>query len=300
MNGNGDRPRDRLFVGAALVTVGVLLLAPVPAGWLGIWQGPFLDFGHVPLFAALLVVLHVGLGPPLGRSLLVAVAGAGGVEFVQPWVGRTGGWADFLHGCLGAFAAAAGVRAHAARRTPIRAVAYSVLALGLLVWPVVEVGPYVADVVRGYRAFPVLANFSTEWELRRWECDQAALTPCAGGARLELRAGPDEYSSAALRPVVSDFGTHRWLCCAFRVDGPPVELVISVRTGASEAGQTTHAQVESRYAAGHHIVRLDLAMLSARARPQPLDLADVRSVQFFAVQLREPRVIVLSRIWLEP
>ena len=100
--------------------------------------------------------------------------------------------------------------------------------------------------------------------------------------------------------MVSDFGAYRWLCCEFRVDGEPVELVISIRTGAGTASGTTHAQVEKRYGSGAHVARLDLAALSERALQLALDRSDVRYIQFFAVQLREPRSLVLSRIWLEP
>jgi hypothetical protein len=84
------------------------------------------------------------------------------------------------------------------------------------------------------------------------------------------------------------------------VIGGPLELVISVRTGTGDPRRTTHAQVGRTYAEGDHVVRLDLGALTAAARPDPLDLSDVRYVQFFTVRPESPRTVLLSRVWLEP
>ncbi|MBA4065973.1 MAG: hypothetical protein C0501_20090 [Isosphaera sp.] len=292
-------PAARLFPVAAAVAAAGLLLMPRPARWLGAWHGELLDLGHVPLFAALVLVLRFAAGFTVGRALLAAVAVAAVAEVVQPWVGRSGGWADFLTGVLGAVAAAAAVRAWEPRPTGAR-VGYAVVAAAAVAWPVVEAGPYLADTVDGRDAFPVLADFTTDRQFRRWVCDQATLTRQGAAARLELLPGPEDYPGAALRPVVPDFRGHRWLCCSFEVVGVPLELVFSVRSGVPGAAGTTHVQAEAEYAGGRHVVRLDLAALAARARPAPLDLSDVRYVQLFVLRPAEPRTVVVYRVWLEP
>jgi hypothetical protein len=293
------RPVVRVWAIPALVAVGVSLLVPLPAGWLGAWQDKLLSFGHVPLFAALVLALRSWLGQPLGRALLAAVVLAGVVEVAQAGVGRSADWADFLRGCLGAAAGAAAVRAYQSRTAPARAAGYLSAVAALLAWPVAEVAPYAADAVEGRRAFPVLADFATRRQLLRWECDQAAITPADGGGLIRLLPGPADYPSAALRPVVSDFGAYRWLCCELRVDDAPLDLVISVRTGGTGHAGTTHAQLPRRYGAGRHVVRVDLWSLAGRGRPSPLDLSDVRAVQFFVVRPDRVRSVVLSGIWLE-
>jgi hypothetical protein len=147
--------------------------------------------------------------------------------------------------------------------------------------------------------FPSSRASQSDREFLRWECDQVTLSRAeGGGARLEFLTGPGEYSSAALRPVVADFGGYRWLCAELRVTDAPLDLVTSIRTGAGTGG-TTHVDVERRYAVGVHVARLDLAALAARGRPAPLDLSDVRYVIFFAIRPRESRAIVLTRVWLE-
>jgi hypothetical protein len=276
-----------------------LLLVPLPADCLGIWQGKLLDFGHVPLFAAFVLALRIGWGLSLGRALALAILSAGLAEIVQPWAGRTGDWADFLRGGLGALAAAAAIRAYKSRKTPLRAAGYLALGFAFVVWPVVEVAPYAIDTVEGRREFPVLAEFSTERDLLRWECTQATLALDADGARLELFSGSGEYSGAALRPAVSDFSGYRRLCWEFRVAGEPADLVVSVRTSAG-GEKTAHAQVGRRYGVGTHVARFDLAAMAARGQPSPLDLSNVRYVQLFAVRLTETRTVVLHRVWLEP
>jgi hypothetical protein len=289
----------RWIVRAIPVAALGLLFAPLPTGWLGVWQGQLLDFGHVPLFAALVVALRTGWGAPLWMALLGAISLAGLVEVGQPLVGRNGDWADFFRGCAGALSAAVAIRARNRCASRARRAGYAALAVTLLAGPVIEVAPFFADTVDGYRAFPVLADFSTDRQLLRWERDQTTLARTEGGGRLEFVPGPGEYASAALRPMRSDFSDHRWLCAELHVTDAPLDLFVSIRTGMN-AGGTTHVDVEQRYAVGAHAVRLDLAALAARGRPAPLDRSDVRYVIFFVIRPREPRAIVLTRVWLEP
>ena len=211
-----------------------------------------------------------------------------------------GEWADFLRGSLGALAAAAAVRAWECR-SRVPAFAYAILAVALTVGPVVEVAPYLADTIAGRRAFPVLATFSTDHEVLRWEREQATLARGAGpGCRVEFLTGPAEYPGVSLRPVVGDFDGYRWLCYEFQVIGAPLELATSVRTGVGGPDRTTHTDVAQWYTRGTHIARLDLAAMAAQGRPERLDLSDVRSVILFVVRPQESRTIVLTRVWLEP
>lgn len=298
----GDRAGQwsgRITALATLAVATGLLLAPVPTRWLGLWSGQFLDFGHVPLFAALVLALRFELGAPLWRPLAVAIGFAGLVEVVQPFVGRSGDPLDFVRGALGALAGAALVRAWEARRERGRVLAYIVLALALVFGPIVEVTPYVVDTVTGNREFPVLATFSTDHELRRWELTQATLARTEAGGRLDFLTGPADYPGAALRPMVGDFSAYRWLCYEFEVAGEPLELATSVRTGTA-GSHTTQIGASQRYPSGTHVARLDLVAGAPRGRPDPLDLSDVRMVIVFMVRPQESRAILLKRVWLEP
>ncbi|QJW98038.1 hypothetical protein [Frigoriglobus tundricola] len=294
-----SRPARFTAIAAVAVTA-VLLFAPLPAGGLGIWQGQILDFGHVPLFAVLVVALRAGMGPPLYRPLGAALALAGIAEVIQPFVGRTGDWLDLLRGALGAFSAAAAIRAWESRRTRLQALAFLVLAVALPLGPIAEAAPYVMDTLESQRAFPVLATFSTDRELLRWERSQATLSRSSDGGHVDFLTGPGEYPGVALRPGVGNFSGYRWLCYEFRVVGAPVALATSVRTGTGAPDRTAHADVQQQYASGSHVARLDLEQLAAQGRPERLDLSDVRAVILFMVRPQQPRTIVLTRVWLEP
>jgi hypothetical protein len=290
----------RVAAFAAVVAAVGMLLTPLPTNWLGAWQNQLLDFGHVPLFAAIVLASRIGMGPPLYRPAIAAIVLAGLIEVIQPFVGRTGDWMDFLRGSLGSLCGAFVIRAWESRGSWIRVVAYLTFGVVLVVWPIVEVAPYLADTVEGYQEFPVLATFSTDQEVRRWECNQATLIRAAEpGARVDFLAGMAEYPGVAMRPVACDFRGYRWLCADFQVVGTPLELAISVRTRSSNPRVTTHSDVGRRYTTGEHTVRLDLAAMAAKGDPERLDLSDVRGVIFFVIRPQETRTIVLARVWLE-
>src|SRR5438067_789173 len=130
------RWKKALVLCLGLGAVAVLLLAPLPHFWRGVWQSKFFDLGHVPLFAALTLLLWAVLGPGLVRPVLIALAVAGLAEIVQNWVGRTGDLLDFVRGALGSLAAAAIIRAWQARSRRLRAAGCLLLAAGLVAWPV--------------------------------------------------------------------------------------------------------------------------------------------------------------------
>ena len=293
----GRVTRAGVAAAALLATVG-LLLAPLPPTLLGPWQGKLLDLGHVPLFAVLVVVLRLTFRVSLVWPLLVAVVVAAGAEVVQPRFGRTRDWVDFAGGALGAFSGVAALLAWKSRRSPRRLALFLLLTLALPAWPVAHALPYIRDTIAGRRAFPVLIDFTTDDQQLRWEVKQA--TVGRDGA-VELRPGGDVFSWFAFRPVKGDFRGYGYLCCELEVVGESVDLVTSVRTAAGGGSRTNHAQVGRRYPPGGYVLRFELAALEAWAekRGEPLDLADVRWIQFFVVKVPAPRTVVMRRVWLE-
>ncbi len=288
----------RFLAWATLAVVVALLLSPIPPGTLGVWQERLLDSGHVPLFAALILALYIGYGS-LRWALVFTLVVAGLAEVVQPFFGRAGDWIDLLRGSLGAFCATAVIRAYEVWRSPVRVAVYMLLAFAFALWPAIEIAPYIADTVEGRRAFPVIAGFTTNHEMRRWQCQQATFTRTEGGARLEFFPGANDFSYAAMRPAVADWSRYRWVNCEFRAL-EPLEMVISVRTRSSEPNRTTHSQVGRIYTTGEHTIRLDLHALREKGRRGPLDLTDVRYYQLFVYRIKQPTTVVVSRIWLEP
>jgi hypothetical protein len=283
-----------------------LLFLPLPREWSRGWRVTLLDFGHVPLFAAL-VFIWTPRDRPVWRTLLFAVALAGAVELVQKFVDRTADWGDFVRGAIGALCAALLILAWRSRRRPVLAVGCALLAAGSLAWPVLDSGPRLLDAYEGYRAFPVLADFRTDRELGRWWHVQASLSqtpdPAQPGrwvGRLDLTPGDSPYPTAGLEPVVGNFRRYRWLCCSIEVEGEPLLIFTSVRGGPVVDGSTVHYQVGRVYGPGPHMIRLDLPETAMQAHPEPLDLTDVRTVQFYTIRPKAVRTMLIRCIWLEP
>jgi hypothetical protein len=303
------RTRIPALVGVIAVVgvVALLLLVPLPLRWHGGWQTSFFDLGHVPLFAVVTVCLWLLLGRSLFWAALISLVLAALGEVLQyelAW-GRTGDFADFVRGAVGVGIACVGVHAWQGPRTARRLTAHALAVAALLAWPLADTGPALLDAYEGYRAFPTLAEFQTPRELGRWECTQSVLRladdpaqPGAPAGRLELLPGPEKYPGAELDPVVRDWNGYHRICCAFAVEGEPLQVVFSLRTEGRH-GHTTHYQVEKRYEPGEQTACLDLATAVAAGRPDPLDLGDVRKFHVFIIRPGHPHVLWLHRIWVE-
>lgn len=297
------RQRRWLVPVLPLALAAVMLLAPLPRSWGAGWRSELLNFGHVPLFAGAVVSLRLWFRSSIARPAFLAVLLAGLAEIVQHFFDRSASFADFLYGVCGSLAGAGLIRA-ANRRSWRRASAWLGLAVVFVAWPIVRSGPVLLDAVEGHRDFPILADFRTEREMKRWEARQATLQrepECAGvrSARLTFRPGPEPYPSAVLTPVVRNLSDYRWLCCEFAVESEPLELVLSIRGGPDDSGHSSHYQVARRFSPGDHVARLDLPAVAPLALPRPLDLADIWFVQLFVVKPDSPRTICVRRIWME-
>lgn len=283
---------------AVVAAAAAFLFVPLPESWSGSWRNALLDFGHVPLFAALVLVGSIPGRSPW-RPVLLATFFAGFVEVVQSLIGRSPDWGDFLRGVLGSFAAAFLLLAWRNRRHSIRLLTFTLAVVLTLLWPVFDSGPLLLDAYEGERDFPLLASFRTERELHRWSGRQAELNRIEGEAMVAFLPGPDPYPSVSLEPIRRDFRGYQWICCSLEVFGEPLHMVISIRGGPLEEGHTRHIQFGRRYEPGIHKVRLALKELTNPVNGPPLDLADIRTVQFYVIQPREPRSIQIRRIWLE-
>lgn len=289
----------------SIATAAVLLFLPLPDQWSGGWRSRLLDFGHVPLFAALVIAWSAGNRSPW-RTVVLAAVFAAAAEGVQSLVGRTPDWGDFVRGALGASAAAVCVQAWRGRRNRLRLIVAPVLVAALLAWPVLDSGPWLLDAHEGYRAFPILASFQTPREIRRWGWRQAQMEriadPADGGVwvgRIDFLPGSDPFPTAGMDPITRDFRGYASLLCSFEVVGDPLQLIVSVRGGPLDEGHTRHVQFSHRFEGGAHILKLALADLTNPPQGPPLDLGEIHTIQFYVIRPTELRTILIRRIWLE-
>jgi hypothetical protein len=82
--------------------------------------------------------------------------------------------------------------------------------------------------------------------------------------------------------------------------GEPLLLVFSVRARDAQGHSCLYQDPQEKtYPPGEHTLRIDLEEAAPRARPAPLNLADVRRVVIFTYPPDRPRTVDVHRIWLE-
>lgn len=143
---------------------------------------------HVGLFAGLAWL--VGRALPSSRRGWVLWAGlatvAAGTEGLQPFVGRSAEWADWLYGVAGAACICGTWR----WRRSLRWIAVSLLCLFPSIWEGAMAG-------MEFRAFPVLAKPGALWSSRGWNLNGVDLAFARGEG---FRLSPDPHESRVAYP----------------------------------------------------------------------------------------------------
>lgn len=287
-----------------LVATAVALGSPLPKEYRAVWVGKLFDLGHVPLFFLLAWAFLRTLGdrPATIAALgcLVAVV----AELLQLWTGRSASVEDVARGLVGVLVGLLLLRQRSTVtfRRKLRAL---VVAGMFLAWPIWTCAPALLDAVSARRSFPVLADFRSRFETRRWVTRSAGLdriytSDCAGWrARIAFAPGPGVSGEAIQFPVVSDWRGYRSLLCEFSFDGAPLTILFSIRDGRKIAASQRRFDLQRRYPSGKHRLIVDLDSLSRGDDDYaPIDLAHVQSVHFCVVDALQPRTVLLHRLVL--
>jgi hypothetical protein len=297
--------RNVRFGSAALVLglVAVVLVMPLPNHYRSPWLQKLMDLGHVPLFALLMVCVWLLVRRRIWLAIGIVTAMAIAAEIGQGFAGRSQDPLDILRSLIGA---AIGALALHLFRRPIRWRSITtglVAVLALAAWPIWDSVPVLIDAVWAYRAFPVLSDFSSPWEARRWLLTGAVLErqpaadlgrPWIGQLHVDASGG-----AAILFPVVRDWSSYQRLSVTFSFAGDPLDILISVRDGRPVAPPRRRFDLEQRYTAGKHGVVIDLVELGAGTRFAPLDLSRVQSFHFVVTQSAGPRTLFVHSVTLE-
>jgi hypothetical protein len=263
------------------------------------------DLAHVPLFASLAWVLWRVTN---GRTILAAIAAlaiAVVAELLQTLVGRSTSLADVARGTWGIAVFVgwnfAGQFFTGWRR---RAAQLACLMIGAAL-PLAGAWPSFADAIASWREFPLLADFSSPWENRRWLADGCRLR-CGPGLDgegvgvLQCETVGPPSPSIILFPIRRDWSTWRWLQVEFTVDGSPLPITLSVRDGRRVRPPRRRFDKSDVYIDGRHRVSIDLqAVARGSKQVAPVDLCAVESFHFMIEPGDVGRVVRLHRIWLE-
>lgn len=277
-----------------------LLFVPIPLRWQSFWFNALLDLCHLPLFALVGAASARVFGETRGFAVAALLAAA--AELLQAPLGRSAEVADVGRGLVGV---GLGVLArHAWTRRGARAWGRALLvASALLVWPLAEAIPPLADAIQGAAAFPVLCDFSTPWQEGRWLTGQAHLSRVRDSSnrwagRILLLPGEFEFSGAEFFPIRRDWRGYRLLGLRFHCERD-VQLRLTIRDDRPEIEYHDRYNFTRRFAPGEHAIRLGLDAIRQGPRGRPIDLSWIRSVNLFGRAPQAPFAIDVLEIWLE-
>lgn len=280
----------------AIGLTAILLMIPLPPRWLSPAVGKLLDFGHVPLFAALAIVIEKLTGRRRVAILLCIVAAAG-AESLQYLTGRTGNWPDLIRGLIGTVVGLQILNAFEPEKAGRRAKELFIAAM-IGAGPVLETIPVLADEWSARSSFPVLADFRSRFELERWRPYQATIARKPEGAghvgELHLDPGPSPYSGAEFFTISEDWSTMKSLAVTFRVIDGPITLAMTIRDHRASLEHNDRFNYSGRFDEGEHTITLPLATIAAGPKTSPLDLTWMRSINLFIEATRARTLDVIS------
>ncbi|MDN3517214.1 hypothetical protein QWY84_06315 [Aquisalimonas lutea] len=290
---------------AALVIIGLIPLFFVD---LGTWRRAFAPelhtFAHVGFFA--LLAWLAMQAPPLqsyrfpvrgGLVVLAALALGGTIELIQPWFGRSAGLQDLWQDLLGAMAAVALNAPTVATRRALGAVMAVILVAELY-------APAISLWDRGVARiqFPVLSDFSTTFEHRRWSAGEPDDTVARIGERsLRVDLKPGRFSGTTLRRSLGDWSHYDTLELSIYNPAAPLSITISIRDhdNAKRGGEYSdrfNRRFLLRPGWNDLAIAVDDVRNAPAQRQQHLD--DLAMLAIFTANLDEHRTLYLDRVRL--
>jgi len=301
------------------VLVLMILVAAVPLFFVPLGQdpaGPLAQlniFGHFVFFALLawsLARLHVLAGLSVYRQtalIFVAVLILGGsIELIQEYFGRTASWKDLgvnLTGALFGLLFLAPGRS----RMPwvvLRGGQGIVLAICLFLFfnPVVTLW----DMHQASRQFPMLGDFETSLETRRWskgKIDKEFSRYGQASLVVPLETGK-KYPGTTLRRSFGNWTGYSLL--AFSIHNPdpePLYLTVSIRDHEHNrrGGKYNDRFNQSfRIGQGWNDIRIPVPEIQNAPAERTMELDSLSEVVLFTTELDQPRVIHLDHVRLIP
>ena len=270
------------------------------------------NLGHIGYFALLIFLL--ARIPPLQRQplwrqwlglLLFSLLLGAGIELLQYGTTRSPDLGDISRDMAGALLALAfHPRLSRFKTCSYRSIARA-LALLVLFIHLLPLTFALLDEMIARQQFPVLGDFSTPFELWRWDggADRRVVDLEAGRA-LEVGLKTTRYSGAGLAYFPADWRGYQTLNLVFyNPDDKPLRITLRVHDRRHEQGPRAYA-TNDRFnrayllAKGWNKISVSLKQIEHAPRGRLMDLSQISDVSFFTTRLRQPRVIYLEKIYL--
>jgi hypothetical protein len=294
----------------------VLIIAGLPFFFLEIGPGPgspvtqLYGFAHLFFFALsawwLARWIRWSQRPFWYRALLVMLllAGLGGaIELIQPHFGRGASWRDFgidiLGGLLGLFCLAPD-RRHIRRLFLLSAQFFILAAITATFY-----GPLVTlwDMCQASRQFPVLSDFETRFEARRWSSGEISKSVSRRGHNsLRVLLDKGNYPGTTLQRSFGNWqGYTRFSFSLYLPDETPLRITVSIRDhDHNRRGGEFHDRFNRTFTMrqGWNDIVIPISDIERAPVERTLALDRLSEVVIFTTNLPAPRVVYIDDVRL--
>ncbi len=156
--------------------------------------------------------------------------------------------------------------------------------------------------------FPLISDFSTPFELDRWEGNSTRsvtrLGPEHQGHQMEIALNTARYSGAGMTYLPSDWRGYAHVHLRLYQPSPEMlGITLRIHDEQHETGQRANAYSDRfnrhfELRSGWNELHIPLADVEQAPKGRSMDLAQIRNVSFFSTELPEPRTLYLDKIYL--
>lgn len=154
---------------------------------------------------------------------------------------------------------------------------------------------------RAYQQFPVLSDFSTRFEHRRWSYGERTLLS-SGEYALQISLAADKFPGTWMHRSLGDWSDSDCLHLILQnPDADPLVLNLSIRDHAHEArGERLNDRFSKSFELppGRHRAEIAVSAIKNAPAQRELDLANVSRLVLFTNQPAQPRELLIERVSL--
>jgi VanZ family protein len=271
------------------------------------------NFGHIIYFFLLSLAVHalfhkrdlkaiVQIGIVIGLTV-----GLGSVvEFLQYYFNRLPELGDLLRNMIGALVAIFFFLP--ARKMIPKIIRYAVRIM-LIICLSYQIYPIVTSLIDEYQArrdFPILSDFQTRFQIKRWSGSAQFRIEKASGregnSALQVNLTKGRYSGVGLKYFPMNWENHRWFqFSVLNPDEAPIKLTCRIHDIHHTKGkQDYHDRFNRTFtiAQGWNTIKINLNDIQQAPATRTLDLTQVCMVSLFASRLSQPRTIYIDDLRL--
>ena len=229
----------------------------------------------------------------------------GVIELIQPFFGRSASWIDMGFNLFGGFI---GLVFFAPARLEIsRRILWSLQIGAVVLASLIFYGPMTTlwDMHVAARQFPVLSDFETRFEPKRWTAGVIDTSLAkTGNASLRVDLDTEKYAGTAMWRSLGDWQDYSTLALSiYNPDPKPLVMTITIRDEEhSRRGGEYHDRFNREFTLhqGWNDIRIPIAVIKNAPAERTMDLSNLTYLVVFTMNLSKNYTIYLDNIHLIP